>query len=219
MATASCQARESTSTSTYAVYCTRKLLLENKRALSLLQSLGRPNTALESISMADTSHDSVEKRKKSPVRVTKPKPPGKRKKTSYVERESMDNRATRAWQKAFRRSEGDQPTENNNLHSAFPENDHHVRVEERQYIAHPRTISKIRSTGSRSDALGMVSRKADHVLGCPYIACYASAESDGYCEAHEYSGGVIHSKQWIHFTLQGSPRNRQQNCSRYSVMT
>ena len=30
----------------------------------------------------------------------------------------MDNRATRAWQKAFRHNEGDQPTENNNLHSA-----------------------------------------------------------------------------------------------------
>ena len=60
----------------------------------------------------------------------------------------MDNRATRAWQKAFRRSEGDQPTENNNLHGAFPENDHHVRVEERQYIAHPRTIS---STGSQPE--------------------------------------------------------------------
>ena len=101
----------------------------------------------------------------------------------------------------------------------MPENDRHVRVEERQYIAHPRTISKIRSTGSRSGAIGMVPRKADYVLGCPYVACYASTESDGYCEAHEYSGGVIHSEQWIHFTLQGSPRNRQQDCSRYSVMT
>ena len=135
-------------------------MLYYKHALSFrLQSLGRPNTVLESISMADASHDSVEKRKKSPVRVTKPKPPGKRKKTSDVERESMDNRATRAWQKAFRHSEGDQPTENNNLHSAFPENDHHVRVEERQYITNLRTISKIRSTGSRSGAIGMVPRK------------------------------------------------------------
>ena len=35
---------------------------------------------MESISMVDASHDSVEKRKKSPVCVTKPKPPGKERK-------------------------------------------------------------------------------------------------------------------------------------------